>query len=304
MESSEKWLAGQLPEVFDLKQPDISGLKWGDICPVCKQSLLKIGVVKKMLLLKKEIWSCPKCGSEFQKVGTDMFKQTKGGQKYFGQTMRSSDWIRVAKGGYSTKEWQKIIQNKLDYLGHRFCDAFCVGEIPVLLTASNVVTKKGEVILFSAGAALVAIKKVRQGGGTYSGFSVRITKGVRWHVGGFNPPSYSEQAVIADNGVLTITNKRIIYGGTKKTTTIDLGKVVGIQSGNVLYIAHSKSQKPLLMISEPTVTYRVNVRGEEFNLETRLTHELIAELLSFLIDNLEEGGKRESHEGKDEVWES
>jgi len=73
-------------------------------------------------------------------------------------------------------------------------------------------------------------RAVRQTIGGYSGTSVRVAKGVSFRVGGMKARSEShEELRIIDQGSLVLTNKRLIFIGSKRTTNIDLRKIVAIE---------------------------------------------------------------------------
>ena len=73
-------------------------------------------------------------------------------------------------------------------------------------------------------------RAVRQTIGGYRGTSVRVAKGVSFRVGGMKARSEShEELRNIDQGSLVLTNKRLIFIGSKRTTNIDLRKIVAIE---------------------------------------------------------------------------
>ncbi|MEX1007063.1 MAG: hypothetical protein WD271_04370 [Acidimicrobiia bacterium] len=67
--------------------------------------------------------------------------------------------------------------------------------------------------------------------GGYQGFSFKIAKGVRYHVGGsrgtFVPGD--EQPTVIDQGVITITTRRVIFQGAKQAREWSFAKLLGVQ---------------------------------------------------------------------------
>jgi hypothetical protein len=83
-----------------------------------------------------------------------------------------------------------------------------------------------------AGAGLV---ETRRGAGHYvggySGFSFRVAKGVRYHVGGTRGhyEAGAEQPTVIDSGTATITDQRVVFQGAKQTREWAFTKLLGYQ---------------------------------------------------------------------------
>ena len=86
--------------------------------------------------------------------------------------------------------------------------------------------KKEELQLALPNISLLEPRAVRTGG--YGGPSFRVAKGVYFRVGGFRAESHEELRNI-DQGTLTLTNKRLVFSGTKRTINIDLRKIVSVE---------------------------------------------------------------------------
>jgi hypothetical protein len=72
---------------------------------------------------------------------------------------------------------------------------------------------------------------VREYQGGYSGFSFPIGKtGVRYRVGGSRGHSVQvgTQLQVADTGLLSITSKRAVYAGTRKTIEMPYAKLINL----------------------------------------------------------------------------
>ena len=67
--------------------------------------------------------------------------------------------------------------------------------------------------------------------GGYSGFSFRVAKGVRYHVGGTRGhyEAGAEQPTVIDTGTATITDQRVAFQGTKQTREWAFTKLLGYQ---------------------------------------------------------------------------
>ncbi|MEW6276193.1 MAG: hypothetical protein AB1556_13925 [Bacillota bacterium] len=99
------------------------------------------------------------------------------------------------------------------------------GKLPVL--AADILLKKGELCHFEVSCDLVEEKSRTRYVGGSQGVSFRIAKGVYYRVGGFK----GERVVdtykqVTDSGTLYITNKRVVFAGTKKNVTYPLNKIV------------------------------------------------------------------------------
>lgn len=99
------------------------------------------------------------------------------------------------------------------------------GKLPVL--AADILLKKGELCHFEVPCDLVEERNRTRYVGGSQGVSFRIAKGVYYRVGGFK----GERVVdtykqVTDSGTLYITNKRVVFTGTKKNVTYPLNKIV------------------------------------------------------------------------------
>lgn len=56
---------------------------------------------------------------------------------------------------------------------------------------------------------------------------IRIAKGVYWRVGSISPTRVTEEMLAPlDWGTLYITNRRLLFDGSKKSATIQLSKII------------------------------------------------------------------------------
>ncbi len=95
----------------------------------------------------------------------------------------------------------------------------------------HILQKKGEVVHFECPASLMKEVAVREYRGGYQGFSIPLGKtGVRYRVGGSRGHSVEVGTTlnVADTGTLSITNKRAVYAGTRKTLDMPYSKLVNL----------------------------------------------------------------------------
>lgn len=103
------------------------------------------------------------------------------------------------------------------------------GKLPVV--ATNMILQKGETCHWTVPAKLCEERVIsRRYEGGYSGVSFRIARGVSFRTGGFRGHPVVQRGVVeVDSGNLTITNKRTVFRGIKKTAVFPYKKVVDIQ---------------------------------------------------------------------------
>lgn len=93
--------------------------------------------------------------------------------------------------------------------------------------ATNVILKSGESAFYSAPSALYETRAVRQYQSGSTGF--RVAKGV--YIGGTRGRSVSTQEWSrVDTGRLTVTSKRLVFDGGSADRTVQLSKVVSVES--------------------------------------------------------------------------
>jgi hypothetical protein len=93
--------------------------------------------------------------------------------------------------------------------------------------------KRDERVFYAlTGAGLMETRSgPRQWQGGYSGFSFRVTKRIRYHVGGTRGTSVQgdDQTKLIDTGTATITNQRIVFQGQKQAREWTYSKLLGYQ---------------------------------------------------------------------------
>lgn len=99
---------------------------------------------------------------------------------------------------------------------------------------------------------IVSKTKTHYVGGS-QGVSIRIAKGVRYHVRGFRGrPVTEEFEAVADFGSVYVTNKRFIFAGTKEVKTVPTTKIadVHLDGARVIVIAENKANPLVLGIKQ------------------------------------------------------
>lgn len=104
------------------------------------------------------------------------------------------------------------------------------GRLPVL-PSPTVLMQNGEVAHGSFGASLMKEQTVREFRGGSQGVSIPIGMGIRYRTGSVRGRSVvvGTQLVAEDSGLLTVTSKRTIFTGQKKTLEFRRDRLVGIE---------------------------------------------------------------------------
>lgn len=111
-------------------------------------------------------------------------------------------------------------------------EAFQRGFVPELQADANaVLLKRGErAVAVIPGVTLKEPRSVRTTYGGGAGPSFRIAQGVYFRTGGFAARSESHEEIkVIDSGTLTLTNRRMVFTGGKRTINFPLGKIVGME---------------------------------------------------------------------------
>ena len=97
------------------------------------------------------------------------------------------------------------------------------------IVPSNLILKAGESAFYSAPSILYETRAVRHHQSGFGGF--RVAKGI--YIGGSRGRSTSSQEWSKiDSGVLTITNKRLVFDGGSADRSVALGKVLSAESSS------------------------------------------------------------------------
>jgi len=208
-------------------------VSWTERCPACRAKPLAEAVSRGFLgLTSREVYACPGCGATFTPAGNGTFKfsgvadrSNPAWENYGNQTLTGDEWRRIAYGGVSDAR-----QRDLDI--ERALGEFQRGFVPEFRADANTVPlKRGErAVAVIPGVTLKEPRSVRTTYGGGGGPSFRIAKGVYFRTGGFAARSESHEEIKAiDSGTLTLTNRRVVFAGKKRTINFSLGKIVGME---------------------------------------------------------------------------
>jgi len=202
------------------------------LCPVCKKGRLSKNISSSLLgLIKNTTIQCNNCGASFLKTGE---KYTlleindinyPNWQKYNHQILTVREWNSIAHGGLSDLE-QKEIDLDL-WLQQLYSGTNSLSP----KTNTNVILTQNEKFIYSIPDVILSEpRSVRDTTGVYGGPTIRIMKGISWRLGGFKARSEShEELRTIDKGILTLTNKRLIFTGSIKSSSIELKKILSIE---------------------------------------------------------------------------
>jgi hypothetical protein len=144
---------------------------------------------------------------------------------------------------------------------------------------SSIILKKDENLIFRfPNIRLLEPRSVRRGG--YSGGSVRIAKGVSIRLGGWGGESHEELRTI-DSGSLTITDKRLVFAGGKRTTNIKLDKIIQIEPySDGIAVRRERKKRTEYFVGIDAATMQISVEDRSFEEPFNGAH------LAFLIECL------------------
>ena len=220
---------------FPLKQEDPNvptEILWFDKCPVCKSGKLSAVTKKKLFgLVTSENFECDGCSAIFIQKGEKykLAKVQKASntiwQEYGNQSLTEREWKNIACGGMSdAKQREADMECWMIQLKEGNIPIRMGGEAPIILK------KKEDLIFALPNTSLWEPRAVRRTTGGYGGPSFRVAKGVYFRVGGFRAQSESHKELrTIDQGALTLTNKRLVFSGAKRTINIDLRKIISVE---------------------------------------------------------------------------
>jgi hypothetical protein len=164
--------------------------------------------------------------------------------------------------------WDYVRQADPGLWQHAFVASINGGQLPEV-ASPHILQKKGEIVHYECEATLMKEVAVRQYQGGYQGFSIPIGKtGVRYRAGASRGHSVQvgTQLQVADTGVLSITNKRAVYAGTRKTVDMTYSKLVNLSvyADGVQFHLSNRVNAPLFRIPNGSdiVAVIVNVAAQ------------------------------------------
>lgn len=279
-----------LPQVeFPPKQEILevpSEVSWLSKCPVCKSGrLLPVTEKKLFSLVTNESFKCENCGATFAQKG-EKYELTKvldtsnpTWQNYKNQSLTEIEWKNIAYGGKSYREQREIDMGC-------WMTQLKEGNVPVRIIGvkAPIILKKNEKLqLVLPEISLLEPRAVRTS--VYGGPGFRVAKGVYFRVGRTRSESHEELKHI-DQGVLSLTNKRFVFSGTKRNVSVDLRKIVSMEpysDGIALRVEGRQKTQYFTGIDRAELTITVDNR----TYEERLSGLILMYLIEGLIKHIE-----------------
>ncbi len=273
-----------------LPQPDIpieqksskvpDEISWLDKCPVCKLGRLSVLNKGKFFnAVSAENIKCENCGAIFVKKG-EKFRLTKVPdtsntiwKDYGNKELTEREWKNIAFEGLSDdKQKEADMEFLLEELREGKIPLRIEGEAPVILK------KNEDIQIVLPNISLVESRAIRTG--YYRGPSVRLVKGVYYRFGKSISESHDELRTI-DRGTLILTNKRLIFSGSKNAINIELKKIVSMEpysDGIALNREGKQKTQYFADIDQAVLTFTVDDR--------QYTEPLSGLILMYLIEGL------------------
>ena len=215
-----------------------SSESWRELCPACNSNPLT-PKIHKGLLGTKNILECEYCGAIFEQQGTkyelnEIYdKESEFWQKYGKKILTEEEWTNIAHGGISNEEKQIIEQKSAQNDLVKFVNELDQGNVNLkpIPNPPIILKKNEEACVVLGNISLLEPRAVRQTIGGYGGPSFRVAKGVSFRMGSVAARSESHDELRnIDHGTLILTNQRLIFIGSKRTTNIDLKKIIAIEA--------------------------------------------------------------------------
>ena len=181
-------------------------------CPYCQDGLIK--VYKN--ILGRETYLCDACGLKYEKKKSNYkllnINDSRIKNKYLKETLTKGEWLKIFKGGDA------------DLV--TFYNWVSEGSIPLTIVSNPpIICKKGETVYLTLeNISLKEPRSVRTSVGLYT-----RPKRNSWNIGGTLSTSEShEELRIIDNGTFIVSNKRLVFMGSKRNVNVNLNKIISI----------------------------------------------------------------------------
>jgi DnaJ domain len=161
----------------------------------------------------------------------------------------------------------------------------------LIITNSPIILQPGEeLVVVIPNMNLMEPRSVRYNFGGYGGPSFRISKGVSFRLGAFASRGESHDEVkTIDQGILTITNKRLVFTGKMRSNDTDIIKIIAVEPyKDGIGIKISGRPKAQYYIGLKEGQYKISVQGNNKTYTNEpLTGLWIAYILIGLIKKLQ-----------------
>jgi hypothetical protein len=129
------------------------------------------------------------------------------------------------------------------------------GRLPTV-DVPQLLTKRDEVVHLEASAALMKEVTTREFRAASQGFSFRVAKGVRYRVGSTrgHMVNLGTTIQVADAGLLSVTNQRVIFMGDRKTIDMPYSKIAGMHlfADAISFSLTNRQNAPLIKVAMDT----------------------------------------------------
>jgi len=130
------------------------------------------------------------------------------------------------------------------------------GRLPEI-AAPRVIAKRGEVVHAETEAALMKEVTAREFRAGHQGFSLRVAKGVRYYMGGTRGKSVVTGTTLLpdDTGFLSITSRRAVFAGLKRTLDLPYSKLVSLNvfTDGIQFHMENRTNAPLFRVENGEV---------------------------------------------------
>lgn len=180
--------------------------------------------------------------------------------KFVGQTLAESKWDLIQECDYTEgPEYNKAYS--------AFLDTINKGILIFNTCNPNILLKKNEKILLSVqNIAFSEPKAVRVTKSSYNGASYKVGK--RTTVRGGSGRSVSQSTDVMthiDTGVVTITNKRFIFSGSKRNVNVNLTQITSIDTySNGIKLQRSNKQKVEQFIGFEKISFNFTWNNKKY----------------------------------------
>ena len=258
------------------------------LCVICKKGNMVSSIHKGTFGFgTRRMLECDNCGATFEQKGEKYkFSSISDNNsplwiKYGHQTLTEDEWIRIGNGGVSDHEQEiinreQIAQKKQELEKQKekdvndFLTNLANGKITI--TSNNqspVILKKNENLsIIMDNISLQEPRAVRQTQAAYGGPTIRVAKGVSFRLGGASARSESHEEIrVIDQGKLILTNKRLIFIGSKRTVNIDLKKIMAVQAyRDGIESQRENKQKPEYFTGTDKHSITININNRQSTL--------------------------------------
>jgi hypothetical protein len=258
------------------------------LCPVCRQGSLVERQERGFLGLgsKREL-ICDHCGAVLVDKGGDIdhleLTETQqpdlpGWKTHAHEKLTMAEWTRIAHGGLSDQEQRD----------HDLADALTElreGRLapPAEGVDASLMLKAGEKAFFSLPD--ITLREPRSvSNGVYGGPSIHIAKGVTIRTDAFQAQSHEELKDI-DQGTLVLTNKRLVFVGSKRSVETALAKLISVDAySDAVAVRRQGKEKTEFYLGLDHGFYEFTIQGRSYK------EQFSGLMLKYMIEGLVKTG--------------